>query len=138
MSPRAISSLILRVAQTTNLDNPPSSQFTSATPLEQIVYDFSIGNYNPYYAFMPGKRYATMLQMLQYPFSKGSIHIPPCSHERPTTVDYEPAIDLIYHEDGIGNADFEVIVAAQKFEVKIYETEPLSKVTIHRVSPPLS
>ncbi|KAL9609256.1 MAG: hypothetical protein Q9167_005957 [Letrouitia subvulpina] len=56
--------------------------------LGQIEYNFDLSNYNP--LFQPAtsasssglqekKKYATMMMMLQYPFSVGSIHIPPFS-----------------------------------------------------------
>lgn len=54
--------------------------------LGQIEYNFDLSSYNP--LFQPPtsaspsgaqekKKYATMMMMLQYPFSVGSIHIPP-------------------------------------------------------------
>jgi choline dehydrogenase-like flavoprotein len=138
MPPAAISSLASRAAQTAGQHSSLPRQFTSPTPLGQMEYNFDVSNYSSYYASVPGKRYATMLQMLQYPFSKGSIHIPPRASERPTTVDDKPVIDPKYYEGEGGAIDFEVMVAAQKFGVKICETEPLSKIIVRRVFPPVS
>ena len=47
-------------------------RLTTDQNLGQIEYYFDTSNYNPYYASEPGKKYATMLMMLQYPFTKVS------------------------------------------------------------------
>ena len=47
-------------------------RLTTDQNLGQIEYYFDTSNYNPYFASEPGKKYATMLMMLQYPFTKVS------------------------------------------------------------------
>jgi choline dehydrogenase-like flavoprotein len=138
MAPAAIASLASSAAQITAKNSPLARQFTSPTPLGQMEYNFDVSNYSSYYASVPGKRYATMLQMLQYPFSRGSIHIPPRSGDKPTNVEDKPVIDPKYYGGKGGNIDFEIMVAAQKFGVKICETKPLSEIIIRRVFPPVS
>ena len=138
MPTATISSLSTRAAQIAGQNSSLARQFTSPTPPGQMEYNFDVSNYSSYYASVPGKRYATMLQMLQYPFSQGCIHIPARSGDNPTTVNDKPVIDPKYYEGDGGKIDFEIMVAAQKFGVKICETEPLSQIIIRRVFPPAS
>lgn len=59
--------------------------------LGQMEYNFDLSNYNPLFqpptssGVQERKKYATMMMMLQYPFSTGSIHIPPFSSPFSTT-----------------------------------------------------
>lgn len=138
MPTATITSLSTRAAQIAGQNSSLARQFTSPTPLGQMEYNFDVSNYSSYYASVPGKRYATMLQMLQYPFSQGCIHIPARSCDKPTTVNDKPVIDPKYYEGEGGKIDFEIMVAAQKFGAKICETEPLSQIIIRRVFPPAS
>jgi choline dehydrogenase-like flavoprotein len=133
-----VSSLALRAEQVAGNDSPLARQFKSPNPIGQMEYNFDVSNYSSYYASQPGKRYATMLQMLQYPFSKGSIHIPPSKGSKPTTVDDKPIIDPKYYAGEGGAIDFEIMVAAQKYGSRICRTEPLSKIIVRRVFPPAS
>ncbi|KAL8643644.1 MAG: hypothetical protein Q9210_007604, partial [Variospora velana] len=48
-----------------------SSRFSSASPGGQIEFLFDVSNYSPFFKSEPGKRYGTMMQMLQHPFSVG-------------------------------------------------------------------
>jgi choline dehydrogenase-like flavoprotein len=130
-----VSSLASRAAQIVGPDNPLARQFVLPNPIGQVEYNFDVSNYSSYYASVPGKRYATMLQMLQYPFSKGSIHIPPSKSSKPTTVNDKPVIDPKYYEGEGGGIDFEIMVAAQKFGTKICNTAPLSQIIVRRVFP---
>jgi len=43
-----------------------TKQFEPGAHLGQIEYNFVTSNYSPYLASETGKKYATMLQMLQY------------------------------------------------------------------------
>lgn len=105
--------------------------------LGQIEYCFDVSNYSPHYVSQPGKKYATMLMMLQYPFSKGSIHIPPMRDPgHPTTVDDKPVIDPKYYQGPGGEIDFQMMAEAQKFGHRICSTEPLSSIFVERVWPP--
>ncbi|KAL8663809.1 MAG: hypothetical protein Q9168_008028, partial [Polycauliona sp. 1 TL-2023] len=107
--------------------------------LGQIEFNFDLSNYSAIYPSQPGKRYATMLQMLQYPFSKGSIHIPPSTTARNgkrITVEDKPVIDPQYYAGEGGAIDLEMMAEAQRFACKIVETEPLSSIIVGRVWPP--
>jgi choline dehydrogenase-like flavoprotein len=117
-----------------------NSQFTSLNPLGQIEYNFDVSNYSPYFVSQPGKKYGTMLQMLQYPYSTGSIHIPPSTNpsdpaSKPTTAADKPIIDPKYYQGKGGQVDFDLIVQAQKFGHKIASTAPLKDIIIKRVFP---
>lgn len=50
--------------------------------LGQIEYIFDLGNWSTFFKGEDGKQYGTMLQILQYPFSVGSIHIRLVAPER--------------------------------------------------------
>lgn len=115
-----------------------TKQFERGSRLGQIEYNFDVSNYSPFFVSEPGKKYATMWQMLQYPFSVGSIHIPPRSDpESKTSVHHKPVIDPKYYQDQGGEVDFQIMVAAQAFGHKITKTPPLSSIIVKRVFPPL-
>ncbi|EEP78668.1 predicted protein [Uncinocarpus reesii 1704] len=75
----------------------------------EFVWDGE-ANWNPDFKGEPGKRYGTLLQMLQYPFSRGSVHIQPMRGSKATTIDDKPTIDPRYFA-GDGKIDFEVMKA---------------------------
>ena len=109
----------------------------ASTRLGHIEYNLDVRNYSPFFAPESGKKYATMLQMLQYPFSKGSIHIgPPEKDKKATTAADKPIIDPQYYGGPGGKIDFDIMVAAQKFGDKIMRTAPLSSIISSRVFPP--
>ncbi|KAL8961606.1 MAG: hypothetical protein Q9193_001865 [Seirophora villosa] len=115
-----------------------SSRFSSPSPSGQIEFLFDVSNYSPFFKSEPGKRYGTMMQMLQYPFSVGSIHIPASSsQERRTDSDDKPVINPRYYEGPGGEVDFMTMAAAQKFGHKICDTKPLKDIIVKRVFPPL-
>ena len=105
--------------------------------LGQIEWNFDVSNYSPFFKSVAGKKYATMLQMLQYPFSKGSIHIPPTSQENgnKATATDKPIIDPKYYEGQGGEIDFKMMVASQDYADKICSTPPLSDIILQRVYP---
>lgn len=107
----------------------------SLSKLGQIEYIFDLGNWNPY--FHPdyastGKKYGTMLQILQYPFSKGSIHI------RSAKPIDKLSIDPRYYQGVGGSLDLDIMVECAKFAEKVTQTSPLSGVVHGRVVPPVS
>ena len=104
----------------------------------QIEFLFDVSNYSAYFASEPGKRYGTMMQMLQHPFSVGSIHIPPSSSpkDKPTTSDDKPIINPRYCEGAGGQVDLLTIAAAQHFGHKICSTKPMADIIVKRVFPP--
>lgn len=143
MSPLEISSLVSKL---------PTDYLNSRHPREQILVQrfasgdgkagkmeflFDVSNYSPFFESQPNKRYGTMMQMLQYPFSVGSIHIPATSSgEHPTTSDEQPVIDPKYYAGPGGHIDFLSIVAGQRFGHKICSTPPLADMIVERVFPP--
>ncbi|KAH7120394.1 hypothetical protein B0J13DRAFT_163389 [Dactylonectria estremocensis] len=101
--------------------------------LGQIEYIFDLGNWSPYFQGEDGKRYGTMLQILQYPFSVGSIHI------RPTglgaTGEDKPDIDPRYYGGAHGTLDKEIMKECAGFVNKIVHTAPLSSIIRAPASP---
>lgn len=112
------------------------ARFDPSMPqLGQIEYIFDLGNWNPY--FRPddasaGKKYATMLQILQYPFSRGSIHI------RSASPSDKPAIDPQYYQGVGGSLDLDKMVECARFAEKVTQTLPLASIVHGRVVPPRS
>jgi choline dehydrogenase-like flavoprotein len=101
----------------------------------QLEYIFDTGNWSTYHKSEPGKKYGTLLQMLQYPFSRGSIHVPPQDKQRrKRTIDDKPIIDPRYFL-GPGKIDQEIMALGQRMASRIAETEPLSKIIQKRVFP---
>ncbi|POS78800.1 hypothetical protein DHEL01_v202819 [Diaporthe helianthi] len=140
MSGKAFSRLAI-MANTIQDDFPERSQIrrarfdTSSPRLGQIEYIFDLGNWNPF--FHPdhassGKKYGTMLQILQYPFSRGSIHI------RSANPNEKPAIDPQYYQGAGGNLDLDIMVECAKFAEKVTTTPPISGIVHGRVVPPHS
>ncbi|KAF4987984.1 hypothetical protein FGRMN_10032 [Fusarium graminum] len=102
--------------------------------LGQIEYIFDLGVWNPYFKGEQGKRYGTMLQILQYPFSAGSIHIRPSS-DGVATADQSPDIDPQYYEGAHGKLDMEVMKQCLQFANTIAHTEPLANIIRAPASP---
>lgn len=108
------------------------------TPRGQMEYIFDLGNWSPYFISEPGKKYATMLQMLQYPFSRGSVHIPARTNGHPeVTIDDKPVIDPRYYLDE-GELDKKIMALGHRMADRICSTEPLSKIIVGRVLPPVT
>ena len=128
------------LAQSTNKsvlrDDILVERFSSEKTLGQIEFNFDVSNYSPYFKSVPGKKYATMLMMLQYPFTRGSIHIPTMRNGQKVNSDDKPVIDPRYYQDKGGQVDFEVMVKSQKFAHKICQTKPLADIIVSRVYPP--
>ncbi|XHG07828.1 hypothetical protein AWENTII_010959 [Aspergillus wentii] len=141
-SPEELSTLHSRaesIAKESGLprDTILARQFQPNTKLGQVEFLFDVGNWSPFFKSEPGKKYATMLQMLQYPFSKGSIHIPPRTGDRRISVNDKPIIDPRYYL-GDGKIDFDIMKMAQRFTDRICSTEPLSSIILSRVFPPVA
>ncbi|MCJ1252130.1 hypothetical protein MMC30_009368 [Trapelia coarctata] len=117
-----------------------ADRLSSPRNLGQIEFNFDVSNYSPYFRSVPGKKYATMLQMLQYPFSTGSIYIPPITPVKkiPTTSDNNPIIDPKYYLGPGGAVNFQMRVASQKFANGICSTKPLADIIVSCVFPPAS
>ncbi|KAB8234180.1 GMC family oxidoreductase [Aspergillus alliaceus] len=117
-------------------DEIRARQFRDDVNLGQLEYLFDVGNWSPYLTSEEGKKYGTMLMMLQYPFSTGSIHVPPMESGRVTIHD-KPIIDPKYYLD-YGDIDFEVMKMGQRLTERISTTQPLSNIIRSRVFPPIS
>ncbi|PVH80354.1 GMC oxidoreductase [Cadophora sp. DSE1049] len=117
-------------------------RFDSSSRLGQVEFNFDTSNYSPYFTSEPGKKYATMMMMLQYPFSVGNIHIPASNTlsaskaRAKVTIHDKPIIDPKYYQGVGGDVDLRTMVEAQKFADKITKTAPLSSIIVTRVFPP--
>ncbi|OTA92467.1 putative GMC oxidoreductase [Hypoxylon sp. CO27-5] len=118
-------------------------RFNPTTRLGQIEYIFDLTNWNA--NFQPeansGKKYASVLQILQYPFSRGSIHIqkprkPRLDDGDPPTIADKPFIDPGYYSGAHGEIDLEIMAECVRFSEKICQSPPLSSVVRSRVVPP--
>ncbi|OAA52935.1 Glucose-methanol-choline oxidoreductase [Cordyceps fumosorosea ARSEF 2679] len=99
------------------------------TELGHMEYIFDLGNWSPYFKGEAGKKYGTMLQILQYPFSVGSIHLRP--YRASSEGAKELHIDPGYYHGKHGQLDAEIMQKGTRFLRKIVETEPLANI-IHR------
>ncbi|PGH14522.1 hypothetical protein AJ79_03015 [Helicocarpus griseus UAMH5409] len=111
-------------------------RFHPAQRLGQVEYIFDTGNWSPFFQSDPSKKYATLLQILQYPFSKGSIHIAPMKDAKPASIHEPPVINPNYYLGSGGELDVDVMTMAQRFGDRIFSTEPLSRLVLSRVLPP--
>lgn len=137
--------LVARAESLTQYAAPEKSilnhRFDPSAKLGQIEYLFHLGNWNP--AFPPPasdggkKKYATCLQMLQYPYSRGSIHIPPKHPDGspPGPLD-KPVIDPRYYEGPHGALDLDAMTHCAVFADKVSKTAPLAEIVRRRVFPP--
>ena len=126
-------------ATTRRRDQLLSDRLSTSKQSGQIEFMFDISNYSAYFPSEPEKRYGTMMQMLQYPFSVGSVHIPaaPSTGDRATNSDDKPVINPHFCEGPGGQIDWLTMAAAQRFGHKICSTSPLADIIIKRVFPPL-
>ena len=106
-------------------ENILADRLSSPAPrLGQIEYIFDVGNWSPFLKPSdPAKKYATMLQILQYPFSRGSVHISPSDPYG------KPQIDPQYYgnDNSVGTLDLELQVHCARFGQKLAQTEPLAQ-----------
>lgn len=105
------------------------SRFRDEANLGHIEYIFDLGNWSSYFPGEEGKKYGTMLQILQYPFSVGSIHI---RHRNNTLRDENSEmgleIDPKYYKGENGELDIEVMEVAARFLQRIVTTKPLADI----------
>lgn len=99
-------------------------RFNGEANLGQIEYIFDLGNWSVFFKGDDGKKYGTMLQILQYPFSCGSVHVQPNASGDRT----QPLIDPGYYHGSHGQLDVDVMLACSKFLQRIVQTEPLSSI----------
>ncbi|KAI3322688.1 GMC oxidoreductase [Xylariaceae sp. AK1471] len=124
-------------------DSVFKNRFDRDVKLGQFEYIFDLGNWNA--QFQPdaseGKVYASMLQILQYPFSVGSLHIRPSSKSTsPTTstISDKPVINPGYYSGPHGEADLEIMTQCIQFTDSVCRSQPLAGIVRGRVYPPAS
>ena len=110
-------------------DRVLGSQLSPDMQRGQVEFLFDVGNWSPYFKSEPGKKYGTMLQMLQLPFSAGSIHI------KSSSIQDQPVIDPQYYCGPGGEIDFEIMSKAQNLADRICRTMPLSTIVRGRAFP---
>ncbi|KAK6519076.1 hypothetical protein TWF281_003764 [Arthrobotrys megalospora] len=137
LTPSNITTLAGMVTGTDARTNNIKSKLTSTVDLGsmEFVFDPNILFAVDIPDFDPAKKYATVFQMLQYPFSTGSIHIPPAVGGVSPTSDNHPIINPKYYE-GDGIVDLHTMVAGQVFADKIAREGPLNSIIIKRAYPP--
>lgn len=113
-------------------------RFDTRDPVGQVEFIFDLGNWGPNYQADPwsDKKYGTILQVLQYPLSKGHIHIGGAAPGTRPGSSEPPTIDPRYYGGGGGAVDFDVMVQCARFADTICRTEPLARLVRSRVSPP--
>ncbi|KAM7189337.1 hypothetical protein V8F33_010116 [Rhypophila sp. PSN 637] len=128
-----VSSLIPQDTSTSNaIQTLHTKRFTTSTgqsSLGHMEFIFELGNWSPDPAFSSpasGTKYGSLLQILQYPFSRGSIHITP---ER------KISINPGYYSGPLGSLDVEITLHAYRLAEKICSTPPLSGIIRKQVSP---
>lgn len=84
-----------------------------------------------------GKKYASLILVLQYPLARGSIHTPSRSSSTDMSMEEadHPIIDLQYYSGSAGLLDLEATTHCIRYAEKITRTEPLSKILLKQVSP---
>ncbi|POR37903.1 Putative GMC-type oxidoreductase, partial [Tolypocladium paradoxum] len=102
--------------------------------LGQVEYIFDLGNWSTLFKGADGKQYGTMLQILQYPFSVGSVHIRPATGAK-AAADEPPLIDPGYYAGAHGELDLEVMTECARFAGRIATTEPLAGIIRGPASP---
>lgn len=130
VSPHELLALASRVNVNSHRDRILAERLSEPQNIGQVEYIFDIGNWSPFLAPEPGKKYGTLLQILQYPFSCGSVHISP---DEPTG---KPVIDPKYYDGKDGDLDLEVQQLAARFGRTILETHPLAGFARRRMWPP--
>lgn len=126
------------------IDSILKNRFNQDSKLGQFEYIFDLGNWNPH--FQPdaseGKKvYASMLQILQYPFSLGNLHVrPPSRGELSTSscISDKPVINPCYYSGPHGEADLEIMTQCIQFTDRVCQSEPLASIVRGRVYPPAS
>ncbi|KAI8629637.1 GMC oxidoreductase [Xylariaceae sp. FL1651] len=117
------------------------SRFDQDARLGQFEYIFDMGNWNVQFQPDPseGKTYASMLQILQYPFSVGSLHIPPSSNTSARSfISDKPVINPGYYSGPHGKVDLEIMTQCIRFTDRLCRFKPLADVVRGRVYPPTS
>ena len=124
-----LKSLAARVKNTTPQGRILTRRLTKQQNLGQIEFIFDVGNWNTDMTPEPSKKYGTLLQILQYPFGLGSIHIAPNKDIS------KPVIDPQYYSGRDGALDLEIQQLCAQFGQRIMNAEPLKHFVQKRVWP---
>lgn len=107
--------------------------------LGHVEFIFDLGNWGidkpP--ITLGGKRYASLLQILQYPFSRGSVHIQPPAINSNSTLP-RLAINPQYFGGKDGHLDLEIALSAHRFAEQISSAQPLASIIHKQVHPSLA
>lgn len=110
-------------------------RLNGSTDVGQVEYIFDLGNWSPSFKGEDGKKYGTMLQILQHPFSVGSVHISTKS-DTADGQDKKPMIDPGYYFGDHGKLDVQVMKEGARFLNKVINTKPLAELIRGPASPP--
>ena len=131
MPSETLAALAARASRSTLRNEILARRLSDDQHLGQIEYIFDVGNWSTFFTPPPsGRKFATLLQILQYPFSHGSVHISPKSPYG------KPLIDPKYYGGDHGALDLEVQKHCARFGQRIAESEPLKSFIKQRVWPP--
>jgi choline dehydrogenase-like flavoprotein len=132
VEPQRLASLAGKMSTATAHDVARKRRVEQAQRLGQIEFIFDVGNWSTSKPEDPDdkKAYATLLQILQYPFSIGSIHI---DRHDPAG---KPIIDPQYYAGRQGALDLEIQELCAEFGRSITATPPLRDFIKKRVWPP--
>ena len=105
--------------------------------LGHVEFIFDLGNWGVDFAADPsGKtKYGSMLQIMQYPFSRGSLHVKPKSQAGPESLSFNLNIDPQYFSGPHGEVDLEIAAHAHRFAEKIAAAQPLASIIRSQVHP---
>lgn len=105
--------------------------------LGHVEYVFDLGNWGPDFVADPTKKYGSMLQILQYPFSKGSVHIRPSASSSDSSASLVSSlvVDPQYFGGRHGHLDLEIAALCHRFSEKICSTQPLAGIIREQVCP---
>jgi len=110
------------------------SRFSVPPLLGQVEFVFDLGNWNTNFTPDTGRKYGTCLIMLQYPFSRGNIHVNPSANGSPSSASDPPSINPKFFENQ-GKLDLDLMSHAVVFAHKISKTHPLATIVRRRVFP---
>ncbi|KAJ6442287.1 glucose oxidase [Purpureocillium lavendulum] len=137
-STESLAALSAKAADMGNIDPDKQAilrkRLDGTANLGQIEYIFDLGNWSTLFKGEDDKQYGTMLQILQYPFSFGSIHIQKGGSGKATSED-KPRIDPAYYGGDNGRLDIDVMKECVQFARNISSTEPLAGI-IHKPASP--
>ncbi|PFH57042.1 hypothetical protein XA68_15587 [Ophiocordyceps unilateralis] len=126
-----LAAMSLRAGDLNSLDSDKRQilqrRLAHSVKLGHIEYIFDLGNWSPLFAGEDGKQYGTLLQILQYPFSVGSVHIRPGAGGVALAGD-RPTIDPQYYGGPHGRLDLEAMKLCLGFARRIVSEEPLARI----------